>query len=101
MDYIFKDWQEKLSKFESSVKKDLEEIRKCKAEMQQMKLEMANEQKGRFISDDERLILCPLPGGARFRQGLDRGGAWYAGRCAWNRRRRTGGHQGFQHQSDR
>lgn len=57
MDYIFKDWQEKLSKFESSVKKDLEEIRKCKAEMQQMKLEMANEQKGRFISDDERLIL--------------------------------------------
>ena len=57
MDYIFKDWLEKLSKFESSVKKDLEEIRKCKAEMQQMKLEMANEQKGRFISDDERLIL--------------------------------------------
>lgn len=57
MDYIFKDWQDKLSKFESSVKKDLEEIRKCKAEMQQMKLEMANEQKGRFISDDERLIL--------------------------------------------
>lgn len=57
MDYIFKDWQDRLSKFESSVKKDLEEIRKCKAEMQQMKLEMANEQKGRFISDDERLIL--------------------------------------------
>jgi len=57
MDYIFKDWQDRLSKFESSVKKDLEEIRNCKAEMQQMKLEMANEQKGKFISDDERLIL--------------------------------------------
>ena len=57
MDYIFKDWQERLSEFESSVKKDLAEIRQCKAELQQMKLEMANEQKGRFISDDERLIL--------------------------------------------
>lgn len=57
MDYIFKDWQDRLSKFESSVKKDLAEIRQCKADIQQMKLEMASEQKGRFISDDQRLIL--------------------------------------------
>jgi hypothetical protein len=57
MDYIFRDWQDRLSRFESSVKKDLAEIRQCKAEIQQMKLEMANEQKGRFISDDQRLIL--------------------------------------------
>lgn len=57
MDYIFKDWQDRLSEFESSVKKDLAEIRQCKAELQQMKLEMVNEQKGRFISDDQRLIL--------------------------------------------
>jgi len=57
MDYIFKDWQDRLSEFEDSVKKDLAEIRQCKAELQQMKLEMANEQKGRFISDDQRLIL--------------------------------------------
>ena len=57
MDYIFKDWQDRLSEFESSVKKDLDEIRKCKAEMQQMKLELTGMKKGRVISDDERLIL--------------------------------------------
>ena len=57
MDYIFKDWQDRLLEFESSVKKDLDEIRKCKAEMQQMKLEMASMKKGRVISDNERLIL--------------------------------------------
>ena len=57
MDYIFKDWQDRLSEFESSVKKDLDEIRKCKAEMQQMKLELASMKKGRVISDNERLIL--------------------------------------------
>lgn len=57
MDYIFKDWQDKLLEFESSVKKDLVEIRKCKAEMQQMKLDIASLKKGRFISDNERLIL--------------------------------------------
>lgn len=57
MDYIFKDWQDRLLEFESSVKKDLDEIRKCKAEMQQMKLELASMKKGRVISDNERLIL--------------------------------------------
>ena len=36
MDFLFKNWQKKLSDFESSVKKDLAEIRKCKAEIQQM-----------------------------------------------------------------
>ena len=34
IDFIFKNWQKKLSDFESSVKKDLAEIRKCKAEIQ-------------------------------------------------------------------
>ena len=37
IDFIFKNWQKKLSDFESSVKKDLAEIRKCKAEIQQMR----------------------------------------------------------------
>ena len=58
MDYIFKDWEEKLSKFESSVEKDLAEIRKCKAEMQQMKLDVVAElQKGRYVRDTQRLVL--------------------------------------------
>ena len=58
MDYIFKDWEEKLSTFESSVEKDLAEIRKCKAEMQQMKLDVVAElQKGRYVRDTQRLVL--------------------------------------------
>ena len=58
MDYIFKKWEEKLSNFESSVEKDLAEIRKCKAEVQQMKLDVVAElQKGRYIRDTQRLVL--------------------------------------------
>ena len=58
MDYIFKDWEEKLSAFESSVEKDLAEIRKCKAEVQQMKLDVVAElQKGRYVRDTQRLVL--------------------------------------------
>ena len=58
MDYIFNDWEEKLSNFESSVEKDLAEIRKCKAEMQQIKLDVVAElQKGRYVRDTQRLVL--------------------------------------------
>ena len=58
IDFIFKNWQKKLSDFESSVKKDLAEIRKCKAEIQQLKQDTEFERrKGRYIRDDERLIL--------------------------------------------
>lgn len=58
MDYIFKDWEKKLSNFADSVEKDLNEIRQCKAEIQQMKLEMEVErQKGHYVRDDHRLVL--------------------------------------------
>ena len=58
MDYIFNDWEKKLSNFADSVEKDLNEIRQCKAEIQQMKLEMEVErQKGRYVRDDHRLVL--------------------------------------------
>ena len=58
MDYIFDEWAEKLSAFESSVEQDLAEIRKCKAEMQQMKLDVVAElQKGRYVRDSQRLVL--------------------------------------------
>ncbi len=43
MDYIFKDWEKKMSAFESSVEKDLAEIRKCKADMQDMRRQMHEE----------------------------------------------------------
>ena len=58
MDYIFKDWEDKLKAFANSVEKDLAEIRKCKADIQQMKLEVTAEmQKGRYVRDDHRLVL--------------------------------------------
>ena len=57
MDYIFKEWQEKLSKYESSIRKELAELRKCKAEVQQMRLDAIGKRKGRYIFDEERLIL--------------------------------------------
>ena len=58
MDYIFKDWEKKMSAFESSVEKDLEEIRKCKADMQQMRNEIQQEKNGSyFVRDMNRIIL--------------------------------------------
>ena len=58
MDYIFKEWEKRLSTYADSVEKDLEEIRKCKADIQKMKLEMTAElQKGRYVRDDHRLVL--------------------------------------------
>ena len=58
MDYIFKKWEDKLTAFAESVEKDLAEIRKCKADIQQMKLEVTAEmQKGRYVHDDHRLVI--------------------------------------------
>ncbi len=58
MDYIFNDWEKKMSAFESSVEKDLDEIRKCKADMQQMRNEMQREKNGSyFVRDMNRIIL--------------------------------------------
>ena len=58
MDYIFKEWENRLSDFADSVEKDLAEIRKCKANIQQMQLDITAEiQKGRYIRDSQRLVL--------------------------------------------
>ncbi len=58
MEYIFKEWDKRLSAFESNVEKDLKEIRKCKSEIQQLKLDIVAElQKGRYIRDNQRLVL--------------------------------------------
>ena len=58
MDYIFKEWEEKLKAFEGNVEKDLAEIRKCKAEIQDLKVEVVNQlKKGRYVRDDNRLVL--------------------------------------------
>ena len=41
-DYVFDDWKKMLETFQSSVEKDLEEIHKQKAEIQQMKADIFN-----------------------------------------------------------
>ena len=58
MDSIFKQWEAKLAAFESSVEKDLAEIRRSKAEMQQLRTDlMAELQKGRYVRDERRIVL--------------------------------------------
>ena len=58
MDNIFELLEERLSAFEASVTKDLEEMRQCKAEMRHLSAEFSSKlKKGRYERDDERIIL--------------------------------------------
>jgi hypothetical protein len=58
MDHIFELLEERLSAFEASVTKDLEEMRQCKAEMRHLSAEFSSKlKKGRYERDDERIIL--------------------------------------------
>ena len=57
-DSIFTDWLSALQNLQSSVSKDLSEIRKQKAEIQQLKADILNEvAKGKFFRDDERIVI--------------------------------------------
>ena len=57
-DYIFDDWKTMLGNLQDCVKKDLEEIHKQKAEIQQMKADIFKEMEGfRYYRDPRRLIL--------------------------------------------
>ena len=58
MDYIFDDWKQILNDFQSSVEKDLAEIHKQKAAVQQMKNEIFDRlDKGQYIYDENRIVL--------------------------------------------
>lgn len=58
MAYLFDEWTKALNDFSKSVTKDLAEIRKCKAEVQQMKTDIFNAVgRGYYRRDDERIIL--------------------------------------------
>lgn len=58
MSNILTDWKTLLGDFQSSVSKDLDEIRKHKAEIQQMKAEIFNRLNGcNVIRDEQRLVL--------------------------------------------
>ena len=57
-DYTFKDWKDALAAFQSSVEKDLDEIRKHKAEVLQIKADIENEyNSGRYFRDERRIVL--------------------------------------------
>lgn len=57
-DTIFSDWLSALNKLQSSVSKDLAEIRKQKAEIQELRTEVLNKlATGKYIRDDQRLVL--------------------------------------------
>ena len=99
MDYIFREWEKRLSAFESSVEKDLEEMRKCKAQIQQMQLNLVAEiKKGRYIYDEQRLVLsapeiiigrkCRIARCRRFRTaGISRSKYSTDSRRSWYRRK--------------
>ena len=58
MSDILTDWKKLLGDFQSSVSKDLDEIRKHKAEIQQMKADIFNRLDGcRVIRDEQRIVL--------------------------------------------
>ena len=57
-DYVFDDWKKLLETFQNSVEKDLEEIHKQKAEIQQLKTDIFNGVEGTyFVRDPQRIIL--------------------------------------------
>ncbi len=60
-DYVFDDWKKMLETFQSSVEKDLEEIHKQKAEIQQMKADIFNEVQGVFYYRDPQRIILSAP----------------------------------------
>ena len=58
MDYVFDEWKKILDTFQSSVTKDLEEIRQCKADIQKMKTDFFNRlEKGKYYRDESRIVI--------------------------------------------
>lgn len=57
-DYTFQDWKKTLADFQSSVEKDLKEIRKHKQEVLQLRAEINNDlNRGRYIRDERRIVI--------------------------------------------
>lgn len=58
MNTVFSDWAKALSNLQASVSKDLEEIRKQKAEIQQLKEDIYQRlNDGTYIRDDKRIVI--------------------------------------------
>ena len=57
-DYIFSEWQKTLDEFRQSVKKDLEEMHKQKAEVQQIKADIFDKiDAGMYYRDNQRIVI--------------------------------------------
>lgn len=58
MDSVFKEWKESLSALHSSIGQELEELHRCKTEVERLKDDMIAAQSfGKFIYDDKRIVL--------------------------------------------
>ena len=58
METVFGDWKKALQNLQDSVSKDLEEIRKQKAEVQQIKIDIFNRlEEGKYFRDDKRIVI--------------------------------------------
>ena len=60
-DYIIDDWKTMLGNFQDCVQKDLEEIHKQKAEIQQMKADLFKEMEGFKYYRDENCLILSAP----------------------------------------
>lgn len=57
-DYIFDEWKKALGDFQNCVEKELDEVRRQKNEIQQLKCEIFETiQSGQFIRDDSKIII--------------------------------------------
>ena len=58
MDTLLSEWKEALQDLQDSVSKDLEEIRKQKAEVQQIKTDIFNRlAEGQYLRDEKRIVI--------------------------------------------
>ena len=58
MDYTFNNWKKSLAEFRNSIEKDLNEIRKQKAEVLQIKANIENDYiRGRYYRDERRIVI--------------------------------------------
>ena len=58
MDTVFSDWKQALQDLQNCVEKDLDEIRKQKAEVQQIKIDILNQlAEGKYFRDDKRIVI--------------------------------------------
>lgn len=57
-DYVFSDWKKSLEDFQNCVEKNLEEVRKEKAEVQRLKAEIFSlVESGHYVRDDHKIIV--------------------------------------------